>query len=94
MDPGSRSRAKAGGTSLDDAIFLSGGVISVAREYLGRSSEDEVRAEVNRIPARLNEIFSEADTTGRPTNVIADELARRIVGRAGDAITTADRKIA
>ena len=40
------------------------------------SLEDEVRSEVNRIPVRLNEIFAEADKTDRPTNVIADELAR------------------
>ncbi len=77
-----------------DYVINAGGVISVAREYLGHSSEDEVRVEVNRIPARLNEIFAEADSTGRPTNVIADELARRIVASANDADITADRKIA
>ncbi len=62
-----------------DYVINAGGVISVAREYLGDSSEDEVLAEVSRIPDRLEEIFNEAAKTGRPTNVIADELARRIV---------------
>ena len=62
-----------------DYVINAGGVISVAREYLGDSSEDEVLAEVNRIPERLDQIFDEAASTGRPTNVIADELARRIV---------------
>ena len=76
-----------------DYVINAGGVISVAREYLGHSSEDEVRSEVNRIPARLNEIFAEADTTERPTNVIADELARRIVASAANE-TRRDRKIA
>ena len=76
-----------------DYVINAGGVISVAREYLGHSSEDEVRSEVNRIPERLNEIFTEADTTDRPTNVIADELARRIVASATNE-TQGDRKIA
>ena len=62
-----------------DYVINAGGVISVAREYLGNSSEDEVRTEVGRIPDGLNEIFAESSKTGRPTNVIADELARRIV---------------
>ena len=62
-----------------DYVINAGGVVSVAREYLGHSSEDEVLAEVGRIPERLEEIFDEAAKTGRPTNVIADELARRIV---------------
>ncbi len=62
-----------------DYVINAGGVISVAREYLGDSSEDEVLAEVSRIPERLEQIFDEAAKSGRPTNVIADELARRIV---------------
>ena len=62
-----------------DYVINAGGVISVAREYLGESSEDEVLAEVSRIPDRLEQIFDEAAKKGRPTNVIADNLARRIV---------------
>jgi len=67
-----------------DYVINAGGVISVAREYLGQSSREEVRAEIGRIPDRLRAIFAEAEKTGRPTNEVADELARRIVagGRA------------
>ncbi len=65
-----------------DYVINAGGVISVAREFLGNSSEDEVRSEIGRIPDRLNEIFAEADNSDRPTKVIADELARRIVASA------------
>ncbi len=68
-----------------DYVINAGGVISVAREYIGDSSEDEVLAEVSRIRERLEQIFDDAEKTGRPTNVIADELARRIVeGSASD----------
>ena len=66
-----------------DYVINAGGVISVAHEYLGQSSESEVRGEIDRIPERLNEIFSEAESSKRPTNMIADEMARRIVESAG-----------
>ncbi|MFQ5609983.1 MAG: Glu/Leu/Phe/Val dehydrogenase [Woeseiaceae bacterium] len=65
-----------------DYVINAGGVISVAREYLGQSSEQEVSNEVAGIPARLDEIFSKAANEKRPTNEIADELARRIVASA------------
>jgi len=62
-----------------DYVVNAGGIISVAREFLGQSCEDEVRAEVNRIPERMRAIFNAAQESGQPTNDVADELARRIV---------------
>jgi len=62
-----------------DYVINAGGIISVAREYLGQSSEDEVRREIDRIPERLADIFQEAAKTKQPTNRIADALARRLV---------------
>ena len=62
-----------------DYVINAGGIINVAHEYYGNSSEERVRADVVRIAERLDAIFTEARTTGQPTNVIADELARRIV---------------
>jgi leucine dehydrogenase len=76
-----------------DYVINAGGVISVAHEYLGNSSEDQVRNEVNRIPERLHSIFAESKKINRPTNVIADELARRIVAAAGEK-KSSDLKIA
>ena len=73
-----------------DYVINAGGVISVAREHLGQSSEDQVRSEVSGIPARLEEIFAEARAAERPTNVVADELARRIVDKSDDLDATAD----
>ncbi len=79
-----------------DYVINAGGVISVAREYLGASSEEEVRSEIGRIPERLMQIFSEAEHSGRPTNSIADELARSLVAAAGgdDPGESGDRRIA
>jgi len=66
-----------------DYVINAGGIINVAHEYYGSSSEEKVRAEVARIPGRLDLIFAEAKTTNQPTNIIADELARRIVAGGG-----------
>ena len=64
-----------------DYVINAGGIVSVAREYFGQSSEDEVRADVNLIPQRLRNIFAEAGASDTPTNIVADTLARRIVAR-------------
>ena len=65
-----------------DYVINAGGIISVAREYYGSSSEDEVRADVYRIRERLQAIFDAAKSSGRPTNELADELARSLVAAA------------
>ena len=65
-----------------DYVINAGGIISVEAEYFGDSSEDDVRADVGRIKDRLIEIFRQARETGRPTNELADELARRLVAEA------------
>ena len=76
-----------------DYVINAGGVISVAREYLGQSSADEVREEISRIPQRLGRIFADAKKDGRPTNVVADELARDIVAKAKkNAPTSPDQR--
>jgi leucine dehydrogenase len=62
-----------------DYVINAGGIISVAAEYYGSSSKDEVLADIGRIKDRLNTIFAEARESGRPTNELADELARKLV---------------
>lgn len=65
-----------------DYVINAGGIINVAAEYYGNSSEDDVRADVGRIKERLKNIFEQAKETGRPTNELADELARSLVAAA------------
>jgi leucine dehydrogenase len=65
-----------------DYVINAGGIINVAREYYGGSSEEQVRTEIDGIPERLKLIFDEAKSSKQPTNIIADELARRIVASA------------
>jgi len=65
-----------------DYVINAGGIINVSHEYYGGSSDDRVRAEVEKIPARLQTLFAEARDTGRPTNELADEYARRLIDAA------------
>ena len=51
----------------------------MSHEYYGGSSEGKVRADVEKIPLRLQAIFAEADAARRPTNELADEFARRLI---------------
>ncbi len=62
-----------------DYVINAGGIISVSHEYYGGSSEVEVCADVEKIPQRLQSIFAESKETGRPTNELADEYARRLI---------------
>ncbi len=62
-----------------DYVINAGGIINVAHEYFGNSSEEKVVAEVGEIPRRLDTIFAEAKQSGEATNMIADRMARRIV---------------
>ena len=62
-----------------DYVINAGGIINVSHEYHGDSSEDRVRADIDQIPERLQAIFAAASETGRPTNELADELARRLI---------------
>ena len=66
-----------------DYVINAGGVISVAHEFLGNSSEDAARGEVHKIPERLATIFDEAKTEQRAINEVAGAMARRIVSNAG-----------
>ncbi len=67
-----------------DYVINAGGIISCAREYQGQIgqpivSSEEVRAQVAQIGPRLTNIFAEAASQQRPTNAIADDLARALI---------------
>jgi leucine dehydrogenase len=66
---------RAGILYAPDYVINAGGIISVAHEYRGGATAAQVRAEIERIPARLTEIFERARREGRPTSAIADQMA-------------------
>jgi leucine dehydrogenase len=65
-----------------DYVINAGGIINVTLGYLGIADEAEVIEQVKRIPGRLELIWQESERSGRPPADIADEMARRIIGRA------------
>ena len=71
----------AGVTYAPDYVINAGGIISVAREYLGGATEAQVTAEIQGVPARLTEIFERARREKLPTNAVADAMARERIGR-------------
>ncbi len=77
--------ADAGILYAPDYVINAGGIINVAAEYFGTADDAEVMAQIEAIGPRLTRIFEEADRTGRPTNVIADEQAREIIAAARKA---------
>ena len=64
-----------------DYVINAGGIINVASEYLKDADEAGVKAKIEQIPGRLDAIWAESDATGRNPAEVADDMARRLVGR-------------
>jgi leucine dehydrogenase len=64
-----------------DYVINAGGIINVATEYLRDGEEAEVRRKIERIPVRLEEIWTESAATGRNPAAVADAMAQRLIGR-------------
>jgi leucine dehydrogenase len=62
-----------------DYVINGGGIINVACEYYGDTTEDEVWEQVFAIGPRLTGIFEESAASDKPTNVVADQQAKRII---------------
>jgi len=65
-----------------DYVINGGGIVNVACEYHGQGNDETVMQLVAAIGPRLTRIFEQAQATGRPTNLIADEQARKIIAAA------------
>jgi len=69
-----------------DYVINAGGIISVAQEYLDRQSGEpgginEVRKRIAQIPERLVQIWTESEKTGVSSDVVADRMAQKLIGR-------------
>jgi leucine dehydrogenase len=62
-----------------DYVINSGGITSVSMEYMGDRTAADVHAQIALIPQRLKAIFDTAAEESKPTNVVADRMAERIV---------------
>jgi leucine dehydrogenase len=69
-----------------DYVINAGGIINVGLEYLCRQHGspcdiNEVRRRIAQIPERLDAIWRESEATGQSPDVVADAMARRLIGR-------------
>lgn len=61
-----------------DYVINAGGLIKVAAQYEGASLQ-HVNEKIEEIPSRLLRIFEIADSSNKPTNLVSDEMALRIL---------------
>jgi leucine dehydrogenase len=65
-----------------DYVINGGGIINVAAEISGAYSREWVDGKVKRLVETLGEVLDEALTTSRPTNEVADRIARDRIAAA------------
>lgn len=69
-----------------DYVINAGGIIDVALEYLAREQGkpcdiDEVRERIEQIPLRLQQIWRESEASGLSSDIVADKMAQKLIGR-------------
>ena len=64
-----------------DYVINAGGIINVSTEYVGDGGPDLVRSRIEAIPGRLEQIWSESESSGRDPAAVADAMAQRLIGR-------------
>ena len=74
--------AAAGVLYAPDYVINAGGIINVALQYLDGATVAEAERAIGGIPTRLEQVWDEAAATDRPASDVADEMARRLIGRA------------
>jgi leucine dehydrogenase len=72
---------KRGVLYAPDYVINAGGIINVCTEFLGDGDASLVRHRIERIPARLEQIWSEGAESGRDPAAVADVMAQRLIGR-------------
>jgi len=65
-----------------DYVINGGGIINVASEYYGDATDDEIWERIAEIGPRLTGIFEESQASNRPTNIVADRQAKKIIAAA------------
>ena len=68
-------------------MINAGGIINVSLEYLARQhgepfDADDVRRRIAQIPERLEAIWRESEASGDSSDVVADRMAQKLIGRA------------
>jgi leucine dehydrogenase len=69
---------------LPDYVINAGGIIAVAREYLGGSNRDVVEQQVRQIPHRMAQLLQTAERKNIPPLAVADRKVQRILRRSSN----------
>ncbi|MEP1422422.1 MAG: Glu/Leu/Phe/Val dehydrogenase dimerization domain-containing protein [Erythrobacter sp.] len=64
-----------------DYVINAGGIINVLR-HIDDADDAEINARIDRIPARLTQVWDKSLATGQSPDVIADGMAQELIGRA------------
>ncbi|MEO6153969.1 MAG: Glu/Leu/Phe/Val dehydrogenase dimerization domain-containing protein [Croceibacterium sp.] len=69
-----------------DYVINAGGIINVSLEYLCRQHGqpcdiNEVRKRIAQIPERLRAIWAESEASGVSSDLVADRMAQKLIGR-------------
>ena len=69
-----------------DYVINAGGIINVSLEYIARRDGvpcpvEAVQAKIDEIPQRLTAIWQESEASGVSSDVVADRMAQRLIGR-------------
>jgi leucine dehydrogenase len=65
-----------------DYVINAGGIINVALQYLDGATRAAVEERTGGIPARLNEVWDEAESSGENPAKVADRIAQPLIGRS------------
>jgi leucine dehydrogenase len=79
-DDGDRIHAR-GILYAPDYVINAGGIINVSTEYLKDGDQAAVKARIETIPVKLEQIWAESAATGRNPARVAGDMARRLIGR-------------
>lgn len=64
-----------------DYVINAGGIINVLR-HIDQADDDEINARIDHIPARLDQVWDQSESSGQSPDIVADRMAQELIGRA------------
>ena len=78
--PEGRLLADRGILYAPDYVINAGGIINVLR-HIDNAGDDEINARIDAIPGRLNAIWEQSEGTHSTPAEVADQMAKKLIGR-------------
>ena len=80
VGPEGRLLADRGILYAPDYVINAGGIINVLR-HIDKADDAEINARIDAIPDRLNAIWEQSESTRSTPAEVADEMAKKLIGR-------------